>query len=56
MIIRNRKAMFNNNVLIHEIKLLDEIIESIQDDIYLGQKISASTVNEREIKGIRGIG
>ena len=40
----------------HEIKIYDEVIQCVQEYIYLGQKIGACIDHEKEIKRRIGMG
>ena len=56
MNMKKTKVMFNNYIPNHVIKVDDEIIERVQEYIYLGQKISANPNHESEIKRRIGMG
>ena len=56
MNMKKTKAMLNNYILDHEIKIHDKVIEYVQDYIYLGEKIGSCTDHENEIKRRIGMG
>ena len=48
MNMKNTKVMFNNYILDHESEIDDEVIEYVQEYIYLGQKIGTCPVYEEK--------
>ena len=53
---KKTKVMFNNYILDHWTEIDDEVIECVQEYIYLGQKIGACPDHEKEIKRRIGMG
>ena len=47
---KKTKEMFNNYVQDHEIKIDDEVIECVQEYIYLGQKLVHVQIMKKKSK------
>ena len=50
---KKTKVIFNNYILDHEIRIDDEVIECVQEYIYLAKKIGACPDYEKQIKKTR---
>ena len=55
MNMKKTKMMFNNYIQHYEIKILDEVIECVQEYIYLIQEIGGCPDHEKKIKRRIGI-